>query len=142
LRILTLLLLLPACDSSTAIVTPVCELGAPVASPSTATVGDVITLGTVALTDSFDTLVMFGSVRAEVREVTREGCNDCDSCVTDTGNAGCNACIQECNACAELCVTCVEEVRIRVPDVPPGEYAVTITHARGTTPPVVVTVTK
>lgn len=126
-----MLLLLLACTTQTIYVAPTCTLDAPAAEPAAAPVGATVTLTSRALTEAWDTVVTIGSARAEVVAVDRDGCSDCDSCLNDTGVEDCLPCTPQCDSCAEACATCVETARIRVPDLPPGDYEVFLTNVHG-----------
>lgn len=127
-----LLALFLACDTTTVYIAPTCTLDAPVVEPAKAAPGDEVRLSTRALTETWDTTVLFGSTVAPVIRVDRDSCADCDSCLVDTGVSGCLPCTPSCDACAETCATCEESVVVTVPDLAPGTYAVVLTNVHGT----------
>lgn len=122
------LLLLAACDVVFGTSVPTCTLDTPVATPAEAASGETVTLRMHPLTESYDTVVTVGSVRAANVVVTRAECDACDTC--RTANA-CTAC-GTCTACEEDCASCVETVAFTVPDVEASTYELRVTNAHGT----------
>jgi hypothetical protein len=118
-----------ACTSDELETTSGCTLDAPVAAPASGAPGDEVVLTSAPLTEVWDTLVTVGGTRATVLDLTRDGCDDCDTCVDD---AECTVCDVECVDCTETCATCVETVTIVVPDLPAGDHAVQVVNRHGT----------
>lgn len=125
-----------ACDLSTTLIDRACALGAPTLEPAEADAGGVVRVITTPVTDEADTVVTIGGVRAEVLGVVRDGCDACEDCRETEGCAGC----ADCDACDDTCATCVEAVRVRVPELEPGTYGVTVTTLFGMTEPAVLAI--
>ncbi|GEM_PF-949060 len=123
-----LALALWSCTDSTITTEQRCEVTLTELVPDSGSVGDAIALTADPLTDTFDTALYVGGVRAEVSSVTREGCDDCDDCVEE---AACNVC-GDCDACDLLCEQeCLEIVTFVVPEVGAGSTTVQLFNNHG-----------
>ena len=89
------------------------------------------------LTDTWDTAVYFGTERALITAVERDGCDDCDACRETNG---CTAC-GDCDACDLLCeADCVETTSAEIPQLDAGSVEVLLFNAYGVSKPLVFTV--
>jgi hypothetical protein len=122
-----LLLLLAACDVAIGTAVPTCTLDAPIAEPTEAAPGDTVTVRTRPLTESYDTVVTLGAVRASDVAVTRAECDACDTCRADNGCSACGTC----TVCDEDCASCDETLTFTVPVVAAGTHALRVTNAHG-----------
>lgn len=118
---------------------------APVASEGAP--GDTIVLSGGPMSEVRDTRVEVGGVRAQVVEVTRDGCEICDGCRNDSGCAACGLCAglplaaEDRVACfgdplasppvPSSCDACIEAVAFVVPDLAPGNVAVLVINKNG-----------
>ena len=79
-------------------------------------------------TTVWDTAVYMGATRAEVVNVSREGCDECDACKE---TEGCQEC-SDCDACDVSCTAeCIESVQFRASALPPGIIEVSIYNGHG-----------
>jgi len=120
-------ILLAGCTNAPITYPATCTLPAPVPDAS-ASVGDATWATAGVLSSVNDTVVTVGAAHAEVITVRRDGCDDLDTCRSDNG---CSAC-GDCDSCAGYEAACVERVQFRVPDVEPGDQALIVTNALGT----------
>ena len=80
------------------------------------------------LTTHFDTAAYLGSQRANVLDVNRDSCVECDEC---RDREECNVC-QDCDACDSICETsCESTLALEIPDVAPGEFQLQIYNSYG-----------
>jgi hypothetical protein len=129
--LIAILLSLAGCAETTTGLAPPCIPDAPEADVASAAPGDTVRLLTHPLLDDFDTTVLVGGTPAEVLGVSRDGCEDFDACLVAEA---CSAC-GDCDACGALLTGCVESVRVRVPDLADGAYAVTVWSKYGESRP-------
>ena len=122
-----LALFLWACDTTTTETTPACTLDMPVLTPTSATPGLSVTVQATPLTTQWDSAVTIGSSRAEILDFNRDGCDECDLCVTANECTVCG----DCDSCADLCASCVETITVAVPQIPPGSWPVTVINHHG-----------
>lgn len=123
-----MLLLLLGCLPETVSTFNTCEVDLVSVEPTEATVGSEVTLTARPLSEDWDTAVRVGGIDAEVLSVTREDCGACDTCQAEQGCA----CTEDCDACDVECRTdCLETVVFAVPQLAPGEHAVTLFNAHG-----------
>lgn len=117
---------------------PVASEGAP---------GDTIVLTGGPMSEVRDTRVEVGGVRAQVVEVTRDGCETCDGCRVDSGCAPCGLCAgiplatEDRVACfgdplaspavPSSCDACLEAMAFVVPDLAAGFVAVLVINKNG-----------
>ncbi|RME20263.1 MAG: hypothetical protein D6798_20865, partial [Deltaproteobacteria bacterium] len=134
LVLLPLLLTLAACITEGGSYAPRCDVTLGEPEPSPALPGDEVVMAGTPLTTTYDTALYVGAVRATVLEVTREGCDACDTCRED---AGCSVC-GDCDACDQQCrEECVETVRFAVPtDLEGGTWPITLYNYHGVGGPV------
>jgi hypothetical protein len=125
-----------ACTDETSTYTLHCGLEAPALSPTTADVGAQVVATSKPLTEVQDTVVSVGGTRATVLNLSRESCDECDSCREDNE---CTSCA-DCDECAADCTSCVQTVTFSVPNLPYGDYPVTVTNVHGTTAQATLTV--
>ena len=123
----SLLLLLAGCTNAPITYPATCTLPAPVPD-SSVSVGDAAWATAGVLSSINDTVVTVGPNQAEVLAVRRDGCDDLDTCRSDNG---CSAC-GDCDSCAADEASCVERVQFRVPAVVPGDQALIVINALGT----------
>lgn len=123
----SLLLLLVGCSNGPVTYPATCTLPAPVPD-APASVGDAAWATAGVLSSLNDTVVTVGSSQAEVLAVRRDGCDDLDTCRSDNG---CSAC-GDCDSCASYEAACVERVQFHVPAVEPGDQALIVINALGT----------
>ena len=130
---------LAGCATATSTHAPVCGLDAPMPDQAEVLPGASVWLTTRPLTEEWDTTVMIGSANAPVVKVSRENCDDCDTCVSDTG-ATCDICNLACDDCAELCTPCVQQVKVTIPAMSAGTWPVVVTNKHGQSSPGSITV--
>ncbi len=132
--LLPLLVLAAACSTDGSSYAPRCDVALQTPDPSQALPGDEVTIAGSPLTTTYDTALYVGADRATVLEVTRDGCDDCDTCRED---AGCSVC-GDCDACDLQCTQeCTETVRFEVPvDLGAGTWPVTLYNYHGVGGPV------
>ena len=144
----------PSCDPEAPLSTPLHQTlsltlagfalaGCPTATPSTleqceldlaldtdsAMVGDTVTAFGRPITAEIDTAVTIDGQLAALVDVDRAqpACETCDACRL---TAGCGVC-EECGVCATFCTVCIEYVAFAIPEVEPGEHAVTVVNSYG-----------
>ena len=79
-----------------------------------------------------------GGERAQVVDITREGCDECDSCKEDQGCLACS----DCDECDAICKSdCIESVTFVVPVLPEGPKGVVVYNGSGSSNPVTLNVT-
>lgn len=121
------LLLFLACTTTTTTTTTNCILPQPTLEPATGEAGQHVVATTGPLYTDWDTAILVGSTRAEIVELSRENCSDCDTCRAE---AGCLTC-GECETCTDTCSLCVETVTFATPAIPAGSYEVSILNQYG-----------
>lgn len=125
------MLLLFACATSDIDIPSACELPAPETEQVEVHVNERVTVRTRPLTDTWDTAVYVGPVRAEILELSREGCESCDECREENA---CTAC-EDCDTCTSDCASCDEWVRFLVPELDAGTWSVIVTNRYGQSSP-------
>lgn len=126
-----------SCATSSETIALRCDVAVESLSPTTAAVGDTVVMTGGPFTAAYDSAVYVDGARADVTEVDRSTCVECDIC-RDTYE--CTAC-GDCDVCDRLCAdTCTETVSFTVPDVAAGDAQVQLFNAHGQTPrtPIVV----
>lgn len=113
-----------------------CSLDTPTLSPASGVPGDEIVVTVQPLTEVWDTVVTVGAERADVLEIDRSTCEECDDCRTD---AGCSTC-DRCETCDSACETCEQSLTFIVPELAAGDWSVDIVNRHGRSEPVVLTV--
>ncbi|MCB9678866.1 MAG: hypothetical protein H6737_27440 [Alphaproteobacteria bacterium] len=124
---MTLLFLLFSCDLAAIGTYEVCDLDLSPA-PAAADPGDTVVITGGPLSAQHDLLVTIAGLRAEVLDMQREGCGECDTCLAENGCLACGTCLP----CTETCSTCVETTTIVVPDAPQGDTRLTMVNVFGT----------
>lgn len=74
-------------------------------------------------TEKGETLVFFDGRPAEILDISRKECDDCDDCKGS------------CDECLELCQECDEVIYLITPEGERGEKAVVVINYRGTSDP-------
>jgi len=124
---------LAACDDSSTAVSLRCDVVIASELPEQAAPGDAVVLTGTPFTTIWDSAVYLDQTRAQLLDVSRDGCDACDECRDDYD---CNAC-GDCDACDTLCNEgCVETTTFEVPALAPGAYDVTLVNVHGVSPPV------
>jgi hypothetical protein len=93
--------------------------------------GDEISASGTPFSTTYDSLISFNGVTADVTDVTRNDCSLCDSCREEAACAPCGACVP----CLLQCDACQENISFLVPDAPTGSTTVTLINAFGTSTP-------
>lgn len=124
---MSFLLLLLSCETVSDVYTPACILDRPTLSLTEASPGTSVTVSLSPLTTQWDTAVTVGSTRAEITEFTRDGCSECDICVSSNGCAACGSC----ESCNDLCASCTETLSFQVPVMEAGTWPVTVINHHG-----------
>jgi hypothetical protein len=103
-----------------------------------AMVGDVVTASGRPITGEIDTAVRVGSEAAVIVDVDRPqpACEGCDACRV---RVQCGVC-EECGVCDQFCAECVEIVSFEIPDLAPGDAAVTVVNSYGVSAPLPLTI--
>ena len=120
-------ILLSACTTTAVEYPTTCTLPTPVADGAAAPGAEAWATGG-GLSSVNDTVLTVGSAQAEVIAVTRNGCDDLDTCRTDNG---CGVCL-DCDACAAEEAACVERVNFRVPALQAGDHPLIVLNEYGT----------
>lgn len=119
------------CASATDIFALRCDVAVTEVAPQPAIVGESVTITGQPFTSVYDSAVYIGAERAEVIDVERADCLNCDTC---RAQQGCTEC-SDCDACDTICSTeCVETVTFDVPDLEAGEHALQLFNAHGQSP--------
>lgn len=128
---------LTGCPTTTPSVLEQCELDLALDTDQ-AMVGDTVTAQGRPVTGEIDTAVTVSGLLAEITDVDRvmPECEACDSCRV---TADCGVC-EECGICDASCAECIEIVSFVIPEVEPGEHAVTVVNSYGVSPPMPITV--
>lgn len=123
-----LLIFLTACSTTTVDYAKDCDVRLEPLSPSEGAPNTLINATVSPNTTVWDTAVYMGNTRAEIVQVSREGCEECDAC---KDREGCQECA-DCDACDSACSdTCVESVQFRASSLPPGAVEVSIYNGHG-----------
>jgi len=115
------------CDTSSSFTPSPCDVTLETVEPSEGLVGAQVTATGRPFTDAYDTAVYVGTARATITELNREGCDECDDCLTDQVCTGCD----DCDACDVICGACVESVSFVVPDESVGSTVVRLFNRHG-----------
>ena len=133
-----LFFLLMACGTTTIGLVEDCDVLASDVQPTEAAVGTQATVNVSPVSTHWDTAAYVDGNRAEVVDITREGCEECDSCKDEFGCLACS----DCDDCDAICKSdCVESVVFIVPAVPVGPADVVVYNSNGTSNPLSIMVT-
>ncbi|HMV66974.1 MAG TPA: hypothetical protein PKA64_09000 [Myxococcota bacterium] len=105
-----------------------CTLEVAPASEHEVAAGDAYTLIGGPQSTPWDSRVQVGGVRADVLDIAREGCGDCDACRASEDCGACGAC----DACDAFCDGCTESLTFRVPALDEGTWDVVLLNRYGT----------
>ena len=123
-----LMIFLTACSTTTVDYAKDCDVRLEPLSPSEGAPDTLVNASVSPITTVWDTAVYMGNTRAEVVNVTREGCEECDACKE---RESCQECA-DCDACDSSCTdTCIESVQFRASSLAPGKIEVSIYNGHG-----------
>jgi len=123
-----LLIFLTGCSTTTVDYSKDCDVRLEPLSPSEGAPNTLVNATVSPNTTVWDTAVYMGNTRAEIVNVSRDGCEECDAC---KDREGCQECA-DCDACDSACTdTCVESVQFRASSLPPGAVEVSIYNGHG-----------
>lgn len=122
-------LLLLACTDAVSLTLPTCTVDLVTLAPTEAAPGDEVVVTASPVTETFDTALTVGGVRADVLSVDRVGCDACDACLDE---AECGTCSTDCDACDALCeAECIETITFVVPELAAGDATVELFNSHG-----------
>jgi len=109
-----------------------CELRLSI-EPDRAEPGEQVTLTGRPMSEEADTEVRIGGLSTTILTFNDAAgpCATCESCRRDLL---CTSC-ERCPSCAEACEPCAPTVTVEVPDLEPGEYAVSLINRFGVARP-------
>lgn len=123
-----LLMFLMACGTTTVDVSKDCDLRMGPIAPASGPAGSLVQAKIDPATTVWDTAIYVGGERAEVTEIGREGCEECDTCKEE---AGCLEC-SDCDTCDAICqADCSESVTFTIPDLTAGVADVVLYNSHG-----------
>ena len=129
---------LMACGTTVIDLVEDCDVLASSVQPSEAAPGEQAAVTVSPVTTHWDTAVYLSGTRAEVVDITRVGCEGCDTCREEEGCLACS----DCDACDAVCKTeCIESVVFVVPPTAAGKADVVVYNSSGTSNPVPIMVT-
>ena len=108
-----LITLLSACFSTSAPPYLVCDIPLELAAQT----DTEVTLTGTPMSTVADTLVTIDGTRAQVLEIVRNDCAECDQCQDQNNCRACGRCL----ACTTACSTCAESVRIQPATIGNGQ---------------------
>jgi len=133
-----LFFILMACGTTTVDLVEDCDVLASAVAPTSAAPGADVAVTLTPVTTHWDTAVYLGGTRAEVVDITREGCDECDTCKEEQDCLACS----DCDECDAICkADCVESVVFVVPSMPAGAADVIVYNGSGASNPVSLNVT-
>lgn len=133
-----LFFLLMACGTTTIDLVEDCDVLASEVVPSEAAPGAEVAVVLTPVTTNWDTAVYLDGVRAEVVDIRRDGCEECDTCKEEEACLACS----DCDTCDAICKSdCIESVVFVVPARPPGAANVVVYNGSGASNPVTLNIT-
>lgn len=109
-----------------------CELRLSLEPPQ-AEPGDLVVLTGRPMSEAADTDVRIGGLRATIIAFD-DAAGPCASCESCRLAALCTDC-ERCPSCAEACAPCTPSATVEVPDLDPGEHAVSLVNRFGVSRP-------